>query len=198
MRIHRVPHLARVAAGRLRSTVHRTFGATIDAKTTMGRHVRIDRPSGVRVGARVTFEADVWMKLVSDQATVAVGDFTFVGRGTEFDVTESVVVGSHVLIGPGVFITDHNHGIEHGLRVDEQICAGGPVVIGDDVWLGAGVVILPGVTVGQGAVIGAGAVVTRDIPDWSVCAGVPARIMRKRTRKPVEGDTGDIRVSDIA
>lgn len=54
-----------------------------------------------------------------------------------------------------------------------------PVVIGDDVWVGARAVILPGVTIGNNVVIAAGSVVTKDIPDNSLVAGVPAVIKRK-------------------
>lgn len=56
----------------------------------------------------------------------------------------------------------------------------GPVIIGNDVWIGEGASILSGVTVGDGAVIGARAVVSRDIPPYSVVAGNPAHIVRKR------------------
>lgn len=52
--------------------------------------------------------------------------------------------------------------------------------VGHDVWIGTNVVILPGVRIGNGAVIGAGAVVTSDVPDYAVCAGVPAKILRYR------------------
>src|SRR5215475_5803903 len=54
------------------------------------------------------------------------------------------------------------------------------VVLGNDVWIGHGAVILPGVTIGTGAAIGAGAVVSRDIPDFAVASGVPARVKRYR------------------
>ena len=54
------------------------------------------------------------------------------------------------------------------------------VVIGDDVWIGHRVILLPGVHIGNGSIIGAGAVVTRDIPDYSVAVGVPARVIRNR------------------
>src|SRR5215471_10604832 len=54
------------------------------------------------------------------------------------------------------------------------------VVLGDDVWIGHGAVILPGVTIGTGAAIGAGAVVSKDVPDFAVVAGVPARTIRFR------------------
>ena len=89
-------------------------------------------------------------------------------------------VGDHVLIGPGAFITDHNHNISVGLRIDQQGCSSAAVTICDDVWIGTKVVVLPGVTIGRGAVIGAGAVVTRDIPENAVFAGIPARMLRMR------------------
>ncbi|MFD2237343.1 DapH/DapD/GlmU-related protein [Aureimonas populi] len=54
------------------------------------------------------------------------------------------------------------------------------VTIGHDVWIGHGAVIMPGVTVGNGAVVGAGAVVTKDVPAYTIAAGVPARALRPR------------------
>jgi phosphonate metabolism protein (transferase hexapeptide repeat family) len=54
------------------------------------------------------------------------------------------------------------------------------VTIGDDVWIGHAAIILPGVRIGTGAAIGAGAVVSKDIPDFAVAAGVPARVIRYR------------------
>ena len=56
-----------------------------------------------------------------------------------------------------------------------------PIVIADNVWLGFGVTILQGVRIGKGAVVCAGAVVTKDIPDYSIVAGVPAKIIGTRS-----------------
>lgn len=54
------------------------------------------------------------------------------------------------------------------------------VTIGDDAWIGTRVIILPGVSVGKGAIIGAGAVVTKDVPEYAVVAGVPAKVIKYR------------------
>ena len=55
-----------------------------------------------------------------------------------------------------------------------------PVVLGDDVWIGHGAILLPGVKIGTGAVVGAGAVVTKDVPPFTIVAGVPAKTLRRR------------------
>jgi acetyltransferase-like isoleucine patch superfamily enzyme len=120
------------------------------------------------------------MKVVSAAATVELGNYVFVGRGSEFDVIEKLSIGEHTVIAPGCFITDHNHGTSANQRIDMQACLAKPVTIGDDVWLGANAVIVPGVAIGNGAVVGAGAVVTRDVPPMAIVAGVPARIIRFR------------------
>ncbi|WP_374057515.1 acyltransferase [Eggerthella lenta] len=58
-----------------------------------------------------------------------------------------------------------------------------PVTICDDVWIGRRVMIMPGVTIGKGTVVAAGAIVTRDLPEYSICAGVPARVVGERNSK---------------
>ena len=62
-----------------------------------------------------------------------------------------------------------------------------PVYIGNDVWIGDRVVILPGVHIGDGSVLAAGAVVSRDIPDYSIAAGVPAKVIRSRLQDSTDG-----------
>ena len=169
-----------VACARLRAQVLAMRGAKLAAKAAVGPRCTVDRPWGVTLGTRVLLEADVYLKLVADEARLTLGDHTFVGRGTEFDVLLGVSVGSHSLIAPRCFITDHGHGVATNLRIDQQPNIAAPVSIGSDVWLGAGVVVLPGVTIGDGAVVGANSVVTRDVAPMSVVAGAPARWLRMR------------------
>ena len=118
--------------------------------------------------------------MVDQNATIAIGDYTFVGRGTELDIAKEIVIGSNVLIAPRAFITDHSHNIDGGQPIQSQGCTTQSIMIGDDVWIGTGAVILLGVSIGPGAVIGAGAIVNRNVPANEVWAGVPARKIRTR------------------
>ena len=173
--------LASVVSGRLRAKLAALRGAKIGQKTHLGSLVKMDRPWCVELGERVYAEDSVWFKVIDDEARLSIGNFTFIGRGTQFDVACSTVVGDHTLIAPGCFITDHTHIARSGLRIDQQASAWQPVHIGSDVWLGCGAIVLPGVTIGDGAIIGAGAVVTVDVEPMAVCVGVPARFQRFRT-----------------
>jgi len=95
-----------------------------------------------------------------------------------------IVLGDNVLMGPGVFITTSNHGVaRNGMPMHDQTATEADVRIGNDVWLGAHVVVLPGVTVGDGAICAAGAVVTRNVNEYAIVGGVPARTIGERTQR---------------
>lgn len=94
-----------------------------------------------------------------------------------------VTIGDRVMFGPNVSIYAATHETDVQSRRD-NIEYAKPVVVGDDCWVGGNVVILPGVTIGKGCTIAAGAVVSKDIPDWSVAMGQPARVVK--TVRPVD------------
>lgn len=97
-----------------------------------------------------------------------------VGRGAS--------IGDNVMMGPECMIFTRNHAFA---RVDIPMNQQGmkefePVSIGNDVWIGARVTILPGVHIADGCIIGAGAVVTKDIPEYAIVGGNPARVLKYR------------------
>ncbi|OGC45116.1 hypothetical protein A2V49_02320 [candidate division WWE3 bacterium RBG_19FT_COMBO_34_6] len=87
-----------------------------------------------------------------------------------------IVLGDNVLMGPGVTIISSDHDFEDFNKHKDSY----PIIIGNDVWLGANVVILPGVKIGNNCIVGAGSVVTKNIPDNSVAAGVPCKVIKKK------------------
>ena len=93
-----------------------------------------------------------------------------------------VTIGDNCFIAPNVAIYTAGHPIHPETR-NTLYEYGIEVKIGDNVWIGGNSVICPGVTVGSNVVIGAGSVVTKDIPDWSVAAGNPCRVIRKITEE---------------
>ncbi|EST12364.1 sugar O-acetyltransferase [Sporolactobacillus laevolacticus] len=88
-----------------------------------------------------------------------------------------VVIGDHCLLAPGVHIYTATHPLDPKKRLDGWEYAK-PVRIGNNVWIGGRSIINPGVTIGNHAVIGSGSVVTKDVPDYAVVAGNPAKIIK--------------------
>lgn len=87
--------------------------------------------------------------------------------------SKRIYIGAGVAIADNVLIQDGDHHEISGGRGSIL-----PIKIGDNTWIGANVIILKGVTIGKGAVVGAGSVVTRDVPDETLVAGNPARVIR--------------------
>lgn len=113
-------------------------------------------------------------------STLIVGNNS--GLGENCILLGTVNIGENVMMGPDVMMISRNHEFS---RIDipmilQEFQNEDPIIIHDDVWIGARVIILPGVHVGRGVVIGAGAVVTKDVPDWSIVGGNPAKLIRKR------------------
>lgn len=104
------------------------------------------------------------------------------GIGVNCVVSGETYIGNNVMMGPDCIMYSYSHA--HN-RLDIPMTEQGfekptPIHIGNDVWIGARVIILPGVTVGSHVIIGAGSVVTKDIPDYAIVGGSPARIIRMR------------------
>ena len=90
-------------------------------------------------------------------------------------------IGENVLVGPNTVFRAANHVFSRcDVAIREQGHRGKPIVVEDDVWIGANCVVLPGVVIGKGTIVGAGSVVTRDLPPYAICYGVPARFVRSR------------------
>lgn len=115
--------------------------------------------------------------------SMSLGQNCHIGSYTHITAIDNVTIGNGVLTGRFVLISDNNHGeaslvdmhIEPFLR---KLTSKGPVKIGNNVWIGDKAAILTGVTIGDGAIIAANAVVTKNVPAYSVVAGIPAKVIK--------------------
>ena len=125
--------------------------------------------------------------LVSLRGNIEIGEKTEVSMYSRVASMGLVKIGSHVLMGPHVFIADYNHEYHdptipvmyQGNSFTPKADGSPNLVIGDGTWIGTNVVIVGNIHIGKNCVIGANSVVTKDIPDYSVAAGIPAKVIKK-------------------
>jgi len=109
---------------------------------------------------------------------VIIGDYTRVGLHNT--IIGPVRIGNNVNLAQGITVTALNHNFDDTTkRIDQQGVTTKAVTINDDVWIGANAVILPGVTIGTHSVVAAGAVVSKDVPPYTIVAGVPAKVIKQ-------------------
>lgn len=117
--------------------------------------------------------------IISIGGDVEINDFVHIAG------IDAISIGNNVLIASRVFISDHNHGSYTGLNqsnpssiVKQRPLSSNKVCIDDNVWIGEGCAILPGVHIGKNSIIGSNSVVTCDVPENSIAAGIPAKIIK--------------------
>lgn len=109
---------------------------------------------------------------------VIIGDYTRIGL--RCTIIGPVQIGHHVILAQNIAVSGLNHRYEDLQHpIHEQGVTTAPIEIGDDSWIGANSVITAGVHIGKHVVVGAGSVVTKDVPDYSVAVGNPARVIKK-------------------
>lgn len=120
-------------------------------------------------------------------SVVRIGDRCVLGRGSGIVGHYSIDIADDVWTGHHVYITDQNHGYDDlDTPISQQWMPERPVSIGAGSWIGHGSVLLPGASIGRHVVIGANSVVAGEIPDYSVAAGSPARVI-KSMLPPITG-----------
>ena len=107
---------------------------------------------------------------------IKLGKNVFINHACSFLDLGGITIEDEVQIGPRVNLITENHPLDPGDRKSLDL---GSIRIRRNAWLGAACTILPGVTIGENSVVAAGAVVTKDVPDNTVVAGIPAKVIRK-------------------
>ncbi len=165
------------------------FGKKIplnDSKFSFG--VKIKGEGGVLLN-KVTLRSHVKI-YVPHKSEIFIGEGSDIGDNSVISALNKIVIGKHVLTGPHVYIADHNHKYtDVKIPIMHQGVMSSPnsmIIIGDDSWIGTNSVIVGNVRIGKHCVIGANSVVTKDIPDYCVAAGIPAKPIKQYNHTTME------------
>jgi len=180
----------RTFLNRLSGFVKRKYFETITASKKIDRTVQIAKTSKIQTVAGGSISIGKfsvvhdYAMILSYGGKIQIGDFCTVNPFCILYGHGGLRIGNGVRIAASTIIIPANHrfdDIDKFIFQQDETRQG--IVIEDDVWIGAGTKILDGVRIGQGSVIGAGSVVTKNIENFTVVAGNPARIIRRRGAK---------------
>ncbi len=132
------------------------------------KYRKLNKGKNVRLGNEVK---------MSYCENITIGANTYINGGMILAGNNSkIIIGDNCLISYNVHIRTSSHLYKNkNMLIKDQGNYEKNIVIGDDVWIGYGAQIMPGVSIGNGAVIGAGAVVTKDVEEYTIVGGVPAK-----------------------
>jgi acetyltransferase-like isoleucine patch superfamily enzyme len=174
-------HAHGVAEGdiRIRRAAWRALARRFGHGVKIGRGAIMSHPETFEIGDGVFIGEQSFIQGRFDGRCV-IGSHAWIGPQSYLDARD-LVIGEYVGWGPGAKVLGSVHtGVPADVPIVKTDLEIRPVRIGEWADIGVNAVILPGVTIGRGAIVGAGAVVTRDIPPFSIVAGVPARFVRWR------------------
>jgi len=124
---------------------------------------------------------------VNTDKVLFIGENVQINDYVHITAMQKVSIGKNVLMASKIYISDCTHGSYAGNENDsnpesvpaDRALFSSPVIIKDNVWLGESVSVLPGVTIGKGTIVGANSVVTKDLPDFVIAVGIPAKPIKK-------------------
>lgn len=144
---------------------------------------RIDGMAGIYINEDVIIQEDCWIatdSIINSNPILQIGKGCVIGRNNEIYATKSIVIEDNVLTADRVYISDNLHDYRNPdvPVINQPIKQIKTVRIGEGSWIGIGVAVI-GAKIGKHCVIGANAVVTKDIPDYSIAVGIPAKVIKQ-------------------
>lgn len=150
---------------------------------SFGYNIQIINRGEVKFGKEVVIRSSTGILVHNQNSKISLGNNVDIGNHSRIASINSVILKDGVLLGPHVFIADHNHEYRdpniHIYKQGVMACERSRVLIDDGTWLGTNVVVVGNVHIGKNCVIGANSVVTKDIPDYCVAAGIPCKIIKQ-------------------
>lgn len=161
------------------------YGIVYEKLPLVGYRMKIQNSNRgkIRIGSNVSFSTDTYLFNVAPRACIQFDNNIRIAHHFQISCAKNVCIRSNVNIASFVFITDHNHAYENikepimnqGIMLDDNA----KVIIDEGTWIGTKVSIIGSVRIGKHCVIGANSVVTKDIPDYSVAAGIPCKVIKR-------------------
>lgn len=144
----------------------------------------VNHSLGIR-DAKVGKSSNVHATVILRQAhNIEIGEHCLINHNNVLQAGKGegkIIIGNYVHTGANVMMFAYNHGFyTKEIPSKDQDYFDATITIDDDVWIGAGSVILPGVHIGKGVVIAAGAVVNKDVPEYAIVGGIPAKVLKMR------------------
>lgn len=146
--------------------------------------LRLNGRENISIGERVVIQKLSWIAAIpltnAEKCHLSIGDGSIIGHFNHIFATGEIIIGKNVLTADKVYITDNLHNYEN---IELPIMFQGmkqlsKLTIGDGAWIGENVCII-GANIGVNSVVGANSVVTKDVPDYCVVVGSPAKIIKK-------------------
>ncbi|WP_315015680.1 acyltransferase [Capnocytophaga leadbetteri] len=151
----------------------------------MRKPIKLQGTERILIGSNVSIGWGAWLAAFphtkfTQECKLIIEDGVSIGNFAHIYATKKICIQKNVLIADKVYISDNLHGYEDICTpiIKQPIVQKGEVEIGEGSWIGEGVCII-GAKIGKNVVIGANAVVTKDIPDYCVAVGLPARIIKR-------------------
>ena len=150
----------------------------------------LDNPQLVSIGSCCYIKSNCWLNCSSslnkqNHLSLLIGNNVYIGRDCQINAWSRIIIEDNVMIADRVLITDadHTYSDTHVPIKNQPIYSKGEILISEGCWIGVNSVIMPNVRIGKNAVVGANSVVTRDVPDFTVVAGAPAKIIKPSIQK---------------
>ena len=199
----------------LRSKIYPSLLGKVGRNVTFGTNVVLRHPQKIFIGDNVVIDDNVVLDAKgSDNEGLFIGDGVFVGRNTilsckngDIILDDNVNIGfnceifsaSRVRVGKNTLLAAYTYlvgGTHHFDRTDipilQQERSSQGINVGENGWLGAHVVVFDGVKIGNECIIGAGSVINRDVPDWKIAAGMPAKVIKDRRKSTIKNKPNEV------
>jgi len=192
----------------LRSKLFPLLLGRVGKNVTFGQNVVLRHPHKIHIGNNVVIDDNCVLDAKGkDNSGIMIGNGVFVGRNTilsckngdieladnvnigfncEIFSASKVKLGKHALIAAYCYLIGGDHDFDSSdVSILEQGRSSKGITLGEGVWLGAGVKVMDGLTIGKHSIVGTGAVVTKPVEEYSVAAGVPAKVIKKRNSENI-------------